>query len=199
VKHSTAVRHLAGLAEEASRLAEVPNFDWPLQEMWAAGEVLDGSAPLDTVKVMLMLDVPVEELSWLALHPVAEWVAEMMRLPKLPVARHPRPAAGPAWNPLYVRVVRFWDSAAGLDGNVIEALRAGERVPGFEPEPGEYVRQMEAELELCRAHLDAVLDEYWERDWRREHRGYGIYPEDHLWRAAEAVRDVKAALDRTAG
>ena len=50
---------------------------------------------------------------------------------------------------------------------------------------------------LARAerHLGEVLDGYWEPDWRRAHRGYGIQPEHHLWRAAEALRSLRQALD----
>lgn len=62
VKRSTAVRHLVGLAQEASRQAAAPGFDWPLREMWVAGEVLDGPLTLDVVTVILMLDVPGDEL-----------------------------------------------------------------------------------------------------------------------------------------
>jgi len=40
-----------------------------------------------------------------------------------------------------------------------------------------------------------VLDHYWEHDWRREHRGDGIYPENHLWRASQAIRDIEAAIE----
>lgn len=41
-----------------------------------------------------------------------------------------------------------------------------------------------------------MLDDFWEPGWRREHRSGGIYPEEHLWRAAQAVRDIEAALGR---
>jgi len=199
VKRSTAVRHLVGLAEEGDRLAAMPNFEWPLREMWAADEVLESTATLDAVTVILMLGVPVDELPWLALHPAELAVAETLRLPKLPVQRYARSVDAPAWNPIHRRVVRFWDGTAGLDGEVIEALQAGKPVAGVEPPADEYLRQMGVEVTQCRAHLDMVLDRFWEPGWRRKHRAAGIYPEDHLWRAAQAVRDIEAALEHLAG
>jgi hypothetical protein len=29
-------------------------------------------------------------------------------------------------------------------------------------------------------HLKQVIDSYEHRDWHREHKGFGVYPEDHL-------------------
>jgi hypothetical protein len=37
---------------------------------------------------------------------------------------------------------------------------------------------------------------YWE--WRRDHKGLGIYPEDHLWCATHGYLDLLAAT-QTAG
>jgi len=42
-------------------------------------------------------------------------------------------------------------------------------------------------------HLRAVHAAYWGRDWRREHRGLGRYPEDHLWEAVQGYLDVHDA------
>ena len=196
MKRSTAIRHLVGLAEESSRLAALPNFDWPVDEMWVAGEVMDGLSTFDGVTVILLLDVPAEKLTWLALHPIEAGVVESLRLSKLPVWHRMRPVGGPAWNAVERRVVRFWHASEGLDWQLIEALRLGERVEAVEVSADEYVQQMETELVGSRAHLKSVLNDYWKPDWRREHRGWGVYPEDHLWRAAEAVHDIEAALNR---
>ena len=48
-----------------------------------------------------------------------------------------------------------------------------------------------------RQYLRAALDRYWDRDWRREHSRNGETPEDHLWRAATAVEDIRKALDES--
>ena len=40
-----------------------------------------------------------------------------------------------------------------------------------------------------------MVQRYWDRDWRRQHKGYDESPEDHLWRAAAAVSEMQDALD----
>ena len=52
------------------------------------------------------------------------------------------------------------------------------------------------ELPVSRGHLRTVVERYWDRDWRREHKGYDESPEDHLWRAAAAVSEMQDALDK---
>jgi hypothetical protein len=54
------------------------------------------------------------------------------------------------------------------------------------------------ELAASLAHLQRVDAAYWEREWRRDHKGLGIYPEDHLWRATHGYLDLLAAT-RAAG
>ena len=195
VKRSTAIRNLVTVAEAADHHAATAGLEWPLHQMWVAGEILDGPATLEVVSVILGLDVPAAELPWLALHPAEQVVADQLRLPKLPIRRYARPIAEPIWNPAFRRVARFWDVTTGLDQHTVEALESGDPVPAVEPTPDEYARQMTKELTRCRAHLDAVLDSFWEPAWRKAHRGGGIYPEDHLWRAAQAVRDLEAAVE----
>lgn len=85
MKQGTVVRHLAEMAEAAS--TQLPRRDEPpgrpLRSLWAAGAVL-GSGEEDT-EVVLGLDVPADELPWLALHPAGEWVGESLRLGKRPL------------------------------------------------------------------------------------------------------------------
>jgi hypothetical protein len=52
-------------------------------------------------------------------------------------------------------------------------------------------------LAQCRRHLATILDNYHDRHWRRAHKGYGTYPHDHLWRAAQAVRELTDAIATT--
>ena len=40
------------------------------------------------------------------------------------------------------------------------------------------------------AHLREIRDKYWDHGWRREHRGYGRYPENELWDAVEGYLDL---------
>lgn len=38
--------------------------------------------------------------------------------------------------------------------------------------------------------LPRVTADYWERDWRREHRGNRRYPENELWEAVNGYLDL---------
>ena len=107
-----------------------------------------------------------------------------------------RPLAWPVWNHQHRRVVRFWTADTGLDEEVIEALRLRrlDRLPVVQPSATELTAQLRHELALSRRHLRAVLEGYWDRDWRREHNRFGVSPEDHLWRAAMAVTEIRYAL-----
>jgi hypothetical protein len=124
--------------------------------MWATGELLSDAESIESVSVVLLLDLPSDELSWIALHPTGEWVSERLRLGKRPVQWWYRPHVWPAWNATHRRVIRFWSDQDGCD--------------------------------------DAVLDQYYDQDWRRQHRGFGVYPEDHLWRAGQGLREIEDAL-----
>lgn len=100
------------------------------------------------------------------------------------------------WSHRYRRVVRFWSAKDGIDHDVMEAIRGGrlDELTVVEPTPAELVEQLRAELDVSRRHLRLVLDGYWEGHWRSEHRGSDGTPEDHLWRAAQGVREIEDAL-----
>lgn len=202
VKYATAVSRLQSLAQEANdrwlRLGET-DIGWPLDELWVGGRLLDGPAgpeELDTTAVILVLDEPADELPWLALHASGEWIGDQLRLTKLPIMWVYRPAVYPAWNAQYRRVLRFWSAKSGPDDEAIADLRERrfERLRLVEPTSTELADQLEVELEICRRHLHQVLDRYWDGDWRRQHKGFGVQPDDHLWRAAEAVHQIETAL-----
>jgi hypothetical protein len=107
-----------------------------------------------------------------------------------------RPLVRPVWNHRYRRVVQFWSAKDGLDDDVVNAIR--DRRPDdltvVEPTPDELLEQLRAELDVSRRHLRLVLDGFWDGNWRREHRGSDGTPEDHLWRAAQGVREIEDAL-----
>jgi len=199
VKRSTAVRHLVEVAQEASARIELrgTSLGWPLEEMWAAGSFVESGTAAEGGAVVLLLDVPSDELSWLTLHPAGEYVGDVLRLGKRPVSWWYRPATSPAWSVEHRRVVRFWTAASGLDEVVIDRLWRGD-LDGpdvVEPEDDQLRSVLREDLESARVHLRTVLDRYWDREWRREHRP----PEDHLWRAAEAVSALEAAVSDARG
>ena len=198
MKFATSVGHLEDVGQQANDCLHLRDSDisWPLDELWVGSELLDGPAELETTPLILSLDTPPDELTWLALHPAGDWICEQLRLTKRPISWRYRPSVYPAWNCRDRRVVRFWSAEVGYESNVIEALRAQQfdQLQIVTPSEAEFAGQLKIELEMCRRHLSNVLDQYWEPSWRQGHKGYGIYPEHHLWRAAGAVREIEARL-----
>ena len=203
VKPSTTIRHLVEMAEVATERIRLRETDigWPLEEMWVTGELLGLADTVETGAVVLVLDLPAEDLSWLALHPAGEWVGDQLRLGKRPLRWCYRPLTWPVWNHEHRRLVRFWSAVAGLDLAVVEALRSRrlDRLTVVEPSVDELAEQLREELAVSRRHLGAMLDTYWDLDWRRHHTGHDESPEHHLWRAATAVTDIWAALEGLQG
>lgn len=141
MKPSTAVRHLVEMATMANdRLAlRDSEVGWPLEELWVGGELLELRSDLEAGSVVLVLDLPPEELPWLAMHPAAEWVGAQLRLGKRPFFWSYRPVLWPAWNQRNRRVARFWSARSGIDTAVLDALRDGrvDEVPVVEPSTDE--------------------------------------------------------------
>jgi hypothetical protein len=197
VKYATAVRQLVSVAEAATADAQhLPTDGEVLRELWVGGRLLDGPDELETTDLVLVLDEPVDELPWNALHPTGTWLAHRLRLDRLPILWHLRPIGYPAWNPLMRSVVRLWSAREGLDQDVVDGLRERRlaALPVVSPSDAELSAQLTVELAVCWAHLRQTLDGYWEPSWRRDARAKGGAPDDHLWRAAEAVREMADAL-----
>jgi hypothetical protein len=57
------------------------------------------------------------------------------------------------------------------------------------PEPADERLQLREDMDAALAPLREVRDKYWDHDRRRAHRGYGRYPENELWDAAEEFLD----------
>jgi hypothetical protein len=83
---------------------------------------------------------------------------------------------------------------------VLDALRDRRftDLPRVTVSPTELRRSTKVELDRTLAQLRAVHEAYWERDWRREHRGGGRYPEHHLWEATEGYVDLLDAAHHLA-
>jgi hypothetical protein len=176
VKRSTAIGHLVGIAEEASdglRL-RAGDIGWPLEELWVTGELLGLADTVEQGAVVLVLDVPAEDLPWLAVHPDGEWIGSRLGLGKRPIGWCYRPLTWPAWNHEHRRVARFWTATDGLDAEVIEALRSRrlDRLTVAEPSDAELAEQLRTELPVSRRHLRTLLDTYWDRRNRPRSTGY---------------------------
>lgn len=197
MRRSTGIGHLVEIAEAASQGQERGSQrQWPLSELWVTGELLSFAETLDTGSVVLVLDLPAEELPWLARHPTAEAIGHQLRLGKRPLLWCYRPRAWPVWTYQHRRLARFWSADSGLDSAAIEALRSRrlDHLAIIEPSDDQLAAQLRAELAVSREHLRSVLESYWDHDWRRRHKGYDESPDDHLWRAATAVTEMLDAL-----
>lgn len=173
------------------------DIGWPVEQLWVAGDYLGLAETVDAGSVVLFLDVPPDEAPWLGINRDGEWAGDQLGLGKRPLLWCYRPLTWPAWNHQHRRLARYWSAGEGLDDSVIDALRTGQldRLDVVEPTASELSRQLQAELPASRRHLRTVIERYWDRDWRREHKGYDESPEDHLWRAAAAVSEMQDALD----
>lgn len=160
MRRATAVRHLVEMADIATddvRLRET-TFGWPLVSLWATGELLGGADALEVGSVIVVLELPADELAWLALHPTGEWVGSRLGLGKRPLLWCYRPAAWPAWNAHDKRVLRFWSEESGLDDEVIDGLRERRRLSVVEPTREELINQLCTERAVSARHLREVLD-----------------------------------------
>lgn len=197
MKRSTAIKHLVEMADGATERLRFRGTEigWPLEELWVGGDLLGPGADIDAVTVVVVLDLPSHELPWLAVHPTAEWVGDLLRLGKRPTWWNYRPTAWPAWTYRNPRLVRFWSAPDGLDQGLIDRMQAGAAIDVREPSNDEFVAQLTLELEVSEAHLRSMLSIFWDREWRRGNHHDGG-PEDRLWRAASAVMEIREALEQ---
>jgi hypothetical protein len=197
MRRSTAIGHLVEMAYVATaRASGAQALPWPLEELWVTGQLLEPVEAVEHGSVVLVLDLPADELTWLAAPPAAEWIAHALRLGRRPVGWSYRPSTWPVWNHELRRLVRFWSAAGGTDLAVIDALRSctfGE-LPVLEASPEQLARWLPEELAAARRHLGAVLDGYRDDGWRSPHGGGGNQPEEHLWRAAKALAELFDAV-----
>jgi hypothetical protein len=199
LKRSTAITRLVRFASEATEeLARPYPGDYPVISAWTVGDLLDPTT--DTLShplAVLLLDVPTNELPWSTWPAFFGYLNTVHRIDKGGLGYYYRPAGWPAWNAEFRRAACFWTRDGGLDEKLIEDLRARRSVHAAEPGNEEFEAQMRDELEVSRTHLDYVLGNFRERDWRNEHKGYNHYPEDHLWFAVAGYRAIENALGQT--
>lgn len=71
MKRSRAIEHLVEMVAESSELLRLRDTDigWPLEDLWVTGDLLGDGLTLESGSVVLVLDLPADELPWLALHP----------------------------------------------------------------------------------------------------------------------------------
>jgi hypothetical protein len=190
MRYRRAVEKLRILAEACESVRNWPPEDPFLLEAHVFGDVLTGADPLDCVEVVLVLNLPPEEVPWESSPHGTLWLEDQLRLSKGGFAYWWRSHLDPVSNHRIRGPVRFW-SHDGPDEAVLQALaeRRFDDLPRRAPSPGEQ-EQLAGELALALGRLRAVHGSYWDYDWRREHRGSGRYPEHHLWEAVQGYLDL---------
>jgi hypothetical protein len=197
VKRSTAVNRLAEIATELERSKQ-----WRgaiVVATYVFGSIVEEDGDVERILIALAVDEPVENVPWMSNPPRLEALASLLRFDKLPMSWWWRPSAWPVWNHTITRAVCFWSAAGGSDQTVFDALAAGRIDQLHFVEPGgteELVAQLRAERDVARSHLEESVAGFHDREWRREHRGDGVYPGDHLWSAAAGFVDLDNALTR---
>lgn len=198
MKYSTAVARLRSLAAELDRLAGFDD-DFLLEEAWVFGELLDGPDGVDVVFLALVVDLPAEEVTWCARPAPAEALASLLRFEKYPLRWFWRPTVWPVWNHAVDRAVRFWSKVGGTDAETLDGLayRRLDDLRFVAPPDAEALRgQLLIDHEAARLHLQHVVDRYEDAEWRRGHKGFGVYPEDHLWWAAKGFLELETAIKK---
>jgi hypothetical protein len=199
MKRSTAMSRLTDVVDGLDRAAE-----WPGTTVTAAyvfGALLDGDASLDRVEIALVVAEPPEVVSWMSRPAHLEALATLLRFTKLPLSWRWRPAEWPVWNHEVDRAVRVWTAAGGRDQRALDALAAGELEQVTIEGPAsteELVAELLVERDVGRRFLATVTESFYDREWRREHRGDGVHPEDHLWWATAAFLELDDAVHRLA-
>jgi hypothetical protein len=201
MRYRRAVEKLRTLASACDAERAWPGDDPILLEAYAFGEVLDGPDELDRVEVVLVLNLPAEEVVWESTPRQAVWLEDSLRLNKGGYSYRWRSSRDSVSNHRIRRPVRFWSREGGPDEGVLQALserRFGD-LPRLETPPEDQREQVAGELAVAFGRLRAVRDSYWDQQWRREHRGFGRYPENELWDAIDGYLDLYDASQADPG
>lgn len=195
MKRSTAISRLADVAAELER-----SKLWPGPAVVAGyifGGILQPVGEVERVQIALAVDEPAQDVPWMSHPRELEALASLLRFDKLPMAWWWRPASWPIWNHEISRAVCFWSATAGLDQEVLDAQTAGriDQLQFVEPADGEQlVEQLIRERDVGRHHVTRAVAGFYDRDWRHEHTGDGVYPGDHLWWATAGYLDLDNAV-----
>jgi hypothetical protein len=196
MRYRRAVEKLRILAEACDSVKNWPPEDPFLLEAYVFGDVLEGADPLECVEVALVLNLPAEEVPWESSPHGTAWLADRLRLDKGGFAYWWRSHLSPVPNHRIRAPVRFW-SQEGPDEAVLQALadRRFDDLPRLVPSPQAERESLAGDLAAALSRLRAVHASYWDHDWRREHRGFGRYPEHHLWEAVQGYLDLYDAAE----
>ena len=194
MRWSRAVHHLEELARTCADMATRPATIFPLRVtgLWAFGDVLESQEDLDSLPVVLAVDLPVEDVAWLCSPAGAEHWSHAAGLSKNPVVAIWRSTRAPLWNHRVHRPLLIWDESGGLAVQSLAAVRGGTADPlrHPEPDPVELASRLEAELAVSLAALQSTTASYQQR---RFAPGRLEPVADALWRASAGYLDILKA------
>ena len=202
VRRAKAVDHISTIAAEASR--PFPDDDNPVMvELWVHGDLLVPASTPDWIDLVGVLDLPPEQVAW-GTYPLAMYLeVGLRRWNRHSISWRWRPSAWPVWNHRIVEPVRVWTWADGVDEAALDALRS-ERYDGLQrsgpDDDDRLLEQLVIERDVGMQHLRELTEVFYDREFKRDHRGDGNWAEDHLWRAAWGLTDLDAAIrERSSG
>lgn len=194
MKRSTAISRLSEVADGLERAKA-----WSGPRVVAGyvfGAMLDPTLDVERLQLALVVDEPVEVVPWMSRPRHLEALASLLRFDKLPIWWWWRPSAWPVWNHEITSPVCFWSAIAGSNQGVFDALTTGrdDKLEFVKPAHAEQlIEQLVVERHVGRRHLTETVAGFYDRDWRREHTGDGVYPADHLWWATSGYLDLDNA------
>src|SRR5258708_4276428 len=108
MRYRRAVEKLRILAEACESVKGWPPEDPFLLEAYAFGDVLQGADPLECVEVVLVLNLPPQDVVWGSSPHGTVWLADRLRLSKGGFCYWWRSHLDPVWNHHVREPVRFW-------------------------------------------------------------------------------------------
>jgi hypothetical protein len=194
MRYRRAVEKLRILADECDAAKNPPPEEPFLLEAYCFGDVLRGADPLECVEVVLVLNLPPQEVVWGSTPHGTVWLSDRLRLSKGGFCYWWRSHLDPVANHYIREPVRFW-SHGGPDEDVLQALaeRRFADLPRLLPPTAASRDQLIRERDAALGLLRKVHASYWDNDWRREHRGLGRYPENELWDAVDGYLELRDA------
>ena len=195
MKRSTAISRLSEVADglERSKVWSGPC----VVAGYVFGALLDPAGDVERVQLALVVDEPAEDVPWMSRPRHLEALASLLRFDKLPLSWCWRPSAWPVWNHKITCAVCFWSATAGSNQGVFDAMSAGrvDKLEFAEPAHAEQlIEELVLERDVGRRHLETAVAGFYDREWRREHTGDGVYPADHLWWATSGYLDLDNAV-----
>lgn len=197
MRYRRAVEKLRILAEECDSQRAWPGEDPLLREAYVFGDLFEGPDELERVELALVLGLSPERVAWASTPRGALWLEESLRLNTGGFAYYWRSHLDTVVNHRIRGPVRFWSRESGPDETVLQALaeRRFDDLPRVETSPDAQRKQLAGELATALDRLRSIRDSYWDHPWRREHRGYGRYPENELWEAVQGYLDLCEAAN----